>query len=364
MKQRLKEHFKALTECVGISGVEQEVVRYMVQEFEKTADEVTVDPHGNVIAMKKGRSDGKSFMIASHMDEVGFVVKNIDANGFIYFDKVGTASNKVMEGRKVWIKDRIPGIIGIKNGHLMSPEEKSKVLTPRKSYIDVGAFSKEEVEALGIGIGDQIVLQSRYQEMSNPDLITTRAVDDRIGCSILLTLFENLKSEDFEGTIYAVATVQEEIGMRGAEMVANRLKPDYALAVDTVPAGDTPDSNLVKELPVRLGQGPVSVIADGVMSAVLLTRSHIGVLRAVDRAAHETGNKVQKITLSGEGYATDSAKINSAGFGTPVSSLAIPRRYSHAPVELVHMNDVVAAYEIILQMSKNNNEINLNFLQG
>lgn len=362
MKESIRNYFRDLSGLVGVSGSEQAVVRYLKEKLEPLADELKIDNSGNVIAIKYGTSPGPKLMIAAHSDEIGFCVKNILDNGFILYDKIGSASDKVMEGRKVWIKDNIPGIIGIKPGHLQTPEESRKVKTAKECYIDAGCSTKEEVEQLGIKIGDQVAFQSSYMEMANRDLICTKAVDNRINCAILIELFNELKDVEVAGTIYGVATVQEEIGMRGAVMVGNALEPDYAIVIDTIPAGDTPDVNTIRDLPVYLGKGPACPVADGIMYGILFAIAHPKVKQMIEMQSEKAGVNIQYTTLVGDGYATDAERLNIAGKGIPLATLAVPRRYSHSPVEMFNINDAVDALKVLEKIVHANGEMDLSFI--
>lgn len=362
MKERIRKHFRELSQLNGVSGHEQPVVRYMKEHLEPLVDEIIVDTSGNVIAVKHGTQAGPKLMIAAHSDEIGFCVKNILENGFILYDKIGSATDKVMEGRKVWIKEDIPGVIGIKPGHLQTPEESRQVKTSKECYVDVGCASREEVAKLGIRIGDPIAFQSDFMEMANRDLISTKAVDDRINCAVLIELFNQLKDTEISGTVYGVVTVQEELGMRGAVMAGNRIDPDYAIVIDTIPAGDTPDVNTIRDLPVYLGRGPACPVASGVMYGILFQVAHPRVQEAIDTQADQADVNIQYTTLVGDGYATDSERLNISGTGIPLATLAVPRRYSHSPIEMFNLNDAVDVLKVLLGLVQVNGEMNLNFI--
>ena len=361
-KEAIKSLLRDLTDFVGVSGTEQQVVRYMKEQLSPYADELKVDNNGNVIAIKNGTAEGPKIMVSSHSDEVGFYVKNILANGFIMFDKVGVVSNQLLLGRKVWITvNKIPGIIGIMAGHLQSPEESKTVKPPSKCYIDVGLSSREEVEALGIKIGDPIVFQSDFMEMSNPDLIATKSVDNRINCALIIELFKHMQNEQFAGTLYGVVTVQEEVGLRGGTMVANAIEPDYAIILDTIPTGDTPDINTDAVLPVYLGKGPAIPLADGVGGALVFNYVHPKIKQMIEEEASNHDIPLQLTTLIGD-YTTDASSVGIAGKGIPVGIIATPRRYSHSPVELVNLNDAVSVFEIVTSIVKNNGNKDLSFI--
>lgn len=359
MKGRLKERLKDLTSLCGVSGDEREVVRYLRDVFMPIADSVDVDSWGNIYAMKRGCTDGPTLMVSAHSDEIGMVVKSIRDDGFICFDRVGGVNDVLLSGRKVLIKGKIPGVIGIKAGHLQKEEEKRRVRSIRECYIDVGVSSKEEAEAMGIRIGHRITFQSDFTEMYNPDLISTKSIDNRVSCAIILELFNNLKNQEFPGIIYGVVCVQEEIGLRGAAMAVRKVKPDWAIVLDTIPCGDTPDINFQSELPIKLGHGPVCPLIDGIAGGFANNVVHPKIAECIERHSQKTGVNVQYVTLSGESYTTDATNVSLAGI--PTGLLTTPRRYSHSPVELVNMNDAAGLLNILNSMVMSNGEIDFTY---
>lgn len=362
MKDRIKNRLRTLTSLCGVSGDEREVVAYLKEAFDSVADSVEVDGWGNVFAVKEGSAEGPSLMVSAHSDEIGMVVKSIHDDGFLSFDRVGGVSDILLPGRKVLIKRKIPGVTGIKAGHLQKGEEKTRVRSIRDSYIDVGASSREEVEAMGIRVGDRITFQSDFMEMHNPDLVSTKSVDNRISCAIILELFAELKRQDFAGTLYGVVCVQEEIGLRGASMATNRVKPDWAIVLDTIPCGDTPDINTRSELPVRLGHGPVCPLIDGIEGAFVANVVHPRIRECIEKHSQKTGVNIQYVTLSGEFYTTDATHVSLSGNGVPTGLLTTPRRYSHSPVELVDLNDAEALLTVLKSIVSSNGEMDLSFL--
>lgn len=363
IRERIKNSLRELTSLVGVSGYEQDVVRYILGRISGLADEVIIDPHGNVLVTKKGDRPGPRMMLTAHMDEIGFCVKNILKNGFLTFDILGGAAEGLLPGRKVWITGKkIPGVIGIKARHIQSLEERQKVMSVRECYIDVGAGSREEALGFGIRIGDPVVFQSDFMELSNPNLVSTKAVDDRINCALLVELLEELKGEEFPGTLYIVFSVREEVGMLGAQMVGTVVKPDYAIALDTIPCGDTPDIDTEARLPIYLGQGPVCPLADSLPSKELYTIIHPKIRRMIEEASSRAAVAIQYLTIAGESYTTDAARLALAAGGIPVGVLAVPRRYSHSPVELLDLRDAEASLRVVKELVRHNGAIDLGFL--
>lgn len=340
MKEALRELIKELTAIDGISGQEQKVVRALLKHVRPLADEVSVDRFGNIIAVKHGGKPGPSVLVAAHTDEIGATVKSVDQNGWIYFEKIGGTGDALLLGRQVSVAGHF-GVVGVKAGHFMTPRERTEVRPSGELYIDVGCDSAEQVAALGIKRGDPICQWPYYNEFANTDLVCSKALDDRAGCAVLVQLLHRLKGETFAGTLYAVFTVQEEVGLRGAQVAAFNLKPDYAIALDTVPAGDTPDVNFNKELPVAIGKGPLLQLMSRSFLMNPVMKKHM--LDVCDRS----GQPYQLALFTGGN--SDAAAMHLEAGGILSAAITIPRRYSHSPVEVLDLGDCIASLEIIRQ---------------
>ncbi|NLN83494.1 MAG: M42 family metallopeptidase [Firmicutes bacterium] len=347
MKEKLKDLLRELMAIPGVSGKEQKVVRVLVDKFTGLADQLEVDPFGNIIATLQGKKPGPKLMLAAHSDEIGAIVKSVEQNGFIRFEKIGGTVDALLLGRQVGINGHF-GVVGVKAGHLMSDKERNEVTKHRDLYIDMGVSSDQEIAEMGIKIGDPIYQWPYFHEFYNKDRVVGKALDDRIGCAALLVLFEQLQDREFAGTLYGVITVQEEVGLRGAQMVSFNLKPDFAVAIDTMPAGDTPDVNFIKELPIAIGQGPaIQVLSGGGARGMLLNpiMEHI-----LDQSCRKAKIDYQKTVFVGGN--TDAAAIHLAAGGIVAGALTVPRRYSHSPVEVMDLNDAVGlvrALEILVE---------------
>lgn len=341
MKESLRRTLAELTALDGVSGFEQHVVRYLRDAFSKLADRVEVDQMGNVYATREGDPQGPHLMIAAHSDEIGCIVKSIDPQGFLRFDTLGGVRPALLVGRRVKIRGHL-GVAGVKSGHLQTPEEQLGVLPTDELYIDVGADSAEEVAAMGIAVGDPVAPHSPLLSFTNSDRLCGKSIDDRIGCAIVVELFRQLAGVPLGGTLHGVICVQEEIGFRGAKVAAYRLHPDYAVAVDTFMAGDTPDVNYYKELPARIGRGPVLLLAHSGHVA------HPAVSRYLQQAAARCGVTLQPCTIVGKA-GTDSTTIHLSRRGVPTSGIGLARRYSHSPVCTMDIKDAVGATRLLVQ---------------
>lgn len=362
LKENIKSLLKDLTHINAGVGQEQPVISYIMSALKGEVDELKVDHNGNVHAIKRGHKEGLTMMVAAHTDEIGLIVKNILPNGFLLIEKLGGVPDNMLLGRKVYVgKNNLPGVIGTKPGHLQTPEEAKRVKTVSECYVDMALPSREAVESHGISVGDQVIISGEFTEMVDPDYISMKAIDDRLGCSILIELLKNLSKDDFAGTLHGVFTVQEEVGLYGAQKVGDGYTPDYAIVLDTIPAGDTPDVNTERDLPVRLGEGPALPLADAVMP-IFFSMVHPAVRRAIEKQATAQNIHLQKLTLLGGGYTTDSAKLSHAGGGIPCATLAIPRRYSHSPIELTNLNDSVDVYNILHGLIRDNENMNTSFI--
>jgi endoglucanase len=336
--------------------------------MEPYADSIHVSPLGNLSAVKKGNRPGPTVLIASHADEIGFCIKYIYEDGFLAFDKIGGVPDNVMVGRKVWISGKkILGVIGTKPSHIMTAEEAKMVRQVQELYIDVGCSNREEVEKLGIRIADRVVFADTLDEMGNPDLMVGRAVDNRIGCSVVIELLKQCAHGNFAGKLVVGATCREEIGTPAAGPLGHYIRPDYVIAIDTMPSGDTPDQKANRGIvPTALGKGPAVMLADGCSVSYMygiFTSCHPAIRKALENQSKKQKLPIQWLTLVGFMSSTDAASYAYAADGIAHTSFAIPRRYSHAPVEVLNINDAVDMLYILKGIVEEENEtINMDFL--
>ncbi|HBK86622.1 MAG TPA: cellulase [Firmicutes bacterium] len=349
MKQELKQMLAELTAITGLAGQEQQVVKHLLELLSPLADQIEVDGFGNISAVKRGNRPGPRLMITAHSDEIGAMVKSVESNGFVRFHKVGGTLDPLLLGRKVLVSGHI-GIIGVKAGHMQTPLERTRVVASDNLYIDLGVDSAEAVAALGVKVGDPIVYVAELATLGgNSDRVFGKAVDDRIGCAVLVKLLASLQGVEFAGEVHAVITVQEEVGLRGATVAAYRVNPDLAIALDTVPAGDTPDINTNKELPIHIGRGPViQVLSGGGPRGFLLNPC---VKQFMVAMAEQAQVPYQLAVFSGGN--TDASAMHLVRDGILSAALTMPRRYSHSPVEMLDLNDAVHALQLLRQICLN-----------
>jgi endoglucanase len=243
-------------------------------------------------------------------------------------------------------------------GHL-SREPEKRLPPISEMYIDVGVSSVDEVRALGIGVGATVTFATAITPTANPDRLAGHAVDNRLGLAVMLHALERVNGAP-AGDVVAAATVQEEVGLRGALVSAFKVAPDYGLAVDTIPVGDTPDVNFTKELPLALGRGPAMILAAGGAAGGAIT--HPAVKRHLLAAAMNAGVSVQQVLVLGQAN-TDATAMHTSREGVPTGTISLPRRYSHSPVEMFDLNDAAMAAVWLARFIEEMDGHDLTFLQ-
>ena len=336
--------FRRLVETPGASGFEEAVIAFVANELKKYVAEVTIDGLGNVVATIPG-SGTRSVLVCAHTDEISLLIKYIDPKGYLYFDLNGWIDERVLFSTRVDVcadTGTIPGVIGVKSRHLMSAEDLKRPVSVQDLWIDVGADSREDVERLGIHIGDPVVCHANFTQV-NENTIITKAVDNRAGCAIVIEMARRLQAKRFDYTLHLAAAVQEEVGSRGARVLAQAIEPDMALALDTLPAADpaTPPQQATAEA----GKGPVirSMDVNAYGQGTLYSRK---IRDHLVRVAEAHGIPHQRDIFR---TWTDASTIHTAGKGIPTGGIFIPRRYSHSPAELVKWSDVEHAANLLEQ---------------
>jgi len=336
---------KTLTELSGISGNEKHIAEYIYSQVSPYADKSERDTMGNLIFFKKGKNPvNNKIAVFAHMDEVGLIVTDITDDGYLKFSEVGGLDDRMLLTQRVLIGEKqIEGVIGIKAVHLQSKDERGKVIEMDDMYIDIGVSSKDQARQL-VKKGDYISFNSQYRNLSGTRF-KAKAIDDRAGCAIMSELIK----ETYDADIYFCFTVQEETGLRGAQVLSRRINPDIAIVLEATTASDTAFSP--KHLyGSSLGKGPVITDMDRGAYADKKLKAFI------EKVAHEYDIPYQKKLTSNGG--NDSRQIQTGASGCRVSSVSLPCRYIHSPVSVADMDDYNAMSNLILNVLKNIHKFN------
>lgn len=340
-EQRLKM-FKELTEAPGAPGFEGRVRELMAQYLKPLSDELVTDRLGSIVGKKVGDADGPRVLVAGHMDEVAFMVTQITEEGFLRFQTLGGWWEQVMLAQRVKVYTRsgeaIIGVIGSKPPHILPAEERKKPVKKEDMFIDIGASSKEEAESFGVRPGDVAIPVTPFTVMKNPKLLLAKAWDNRIGCAMAVEVLKRLQATPHPNVVYAGATVQEEVGLRGAAVAAQLIRPDLFFGLDAGPAGDTPG---VKDGFGRQGEGVLIRIYDRTMILLPGLRDFL-----LDVA--ESENIPYQFFVSQGG--TDAGRVHLWGEGVPSAVISIPARYIHSHASIINRDDYEAAKRLLVAL--------------
>lgn len=341
MNKETMELFRTLTELQGAPGSEHLVRDFMRKELTTYADEVIQDNLGGIFGVKKG--EGPKVMVAGHMDEVGFMVTQITDNGMLRFQPLGGWWSQVLLAQRVQIMtDQGPviGVIGSIPPHNLTPEQRAKPMDQKNMLIDVGADDREDAKKMGLKPGQQIVPITPFTPMANEKKILAKAWDNRYGCGLAIELLKELQSETLPNQLFSGATVQEEAGLRGAQVAANMIQPDIFYALDASPANDM--SGDEKEFG-QLGKGALLRIFDRTMI------THRGMREFVLDTA-ESNNIPYQYFISQGG--TDAGRVHLSNQGVPSAVIGIASRYIHTHASIIHIDDYAAAKALIVELVK------------
>lgn len=326
---RLEQRIRGLAELTGPSGHEEPVRQSIEAQVRELADEVWVDALGNLFAHRRPRGPGGvRVMVAAHMDEIGVMVTHVDENGFLRFAPVGGVSPHVLLGQRLVFPNGAVGVVG------SEPVEDIRDLKHDKLFLDIGAASAQEARDR-VQVGDMAAYARSVQTLGRR--LVGKALDDRVGCAVVLEALDRLGESPHD--IYAVFTVQEEVGTRGARPAAFRVAPEVALAVDVTASADTPKA---RPLPMALGKGAAIKVKDG---SVI---THTGLRRLLVERAKSHGIPYQMEVLDFGG--TDAGPIHTSRDGVPSAVISVPTRYLHTPAEVVDMADVEAAVQLLVHV--------------
>lgn len=341
MDSTAKEFFSALLHTPGVSGYE-ETVQAEVRAFcEGFAAEVTTDYHGNVIACGNPGADVR-VMLAGHCDQLGLLVSYIDENGFLYFQTVGGWDPQQLVGQNVTVwagQGAVPGVISRKAIHLLTPDERKKVVEVEDLWVDIGASSREDAESV-VRVGDSITPVLGYTELRN-GLVAGTAMDNRTGVWIVFEALRRAVERGLDCSLYAVSTVQEEIGKRGAITSAFGIDPHVGVAVDVTHATDCPTIDKRRSGEINIGKGPVLVRGPNVNPKVGAR---------LEEVANEHEIPFQLMAL-GRAAANDANAMQITRQGVATGLVQIPNRYMHSTVETVAWDDLDNAAELLAQFA-------------
>ncbi len=328
---------KELSEIAGAPGFEKRVRDLVIDLVKPLVDEVKTDNLGNVIAVKKGKRnpDGKKVMVAAHMDEIGFIVTHIDEQGFLRFHTLGGFDPKTLTAQRVIVhgKKDLVGVMGSKPIHVMSQEERNKLPKTTDFFIDLG-MPKEEVEKF-VSIGDPITRDRELIEMG--DCVNCKSIDNRVAVFILIEALKQLENPAYD--VYATFTVQEEVGIRGANVAAHGINPDFGIAIDTTIAFDVPGAQPHEKV-TELGNGTAIKIMDA------MTICDYRMVEFMKHTADKEAITWQPEILTAGG--TDTAGVQRMGkHGAIAGAISIPTRHLHQVIEMAHKKDIADSIALL-----------------
>jgi putative aminopeptidase FrvX len=346
LDEKALDVMKRMMEAFGPSGFEREVNALCKEYMVPYSDEVLLDKLGTVTFVSKGSREGPRVLMAGHTDEVGFIVSSISKEGFLTFNPLGGWWDQVLLGQRVLVrgcKGDIPGIIGAKPPHILPAEERNKVVEKKNMFIDIGATSDEEVEESGIRIGDPVVPWSPFSVIQSGKVAMGKAFDDRIGTFILMEAIRRIKEQKIEhpNTVYGAATVQEEVGLRGAQTTAHVVDPDVAIVLEVDIAGDVPGIK-PHEAQTKMGKGPGLITYDRSMIPNQPLKEF------VINVAKQAQIPLQLSQVSGGG--TDAGRIHVNKAGCPSVVITVPTRHIHSHVGLLSLKDVENAIRLVIEV--------------
>ncbi|WP_299045788.1 M42 family metallopeptidase [uncultured Tateyamaria sp.] len=341
----MRDLLERLLAVPGLSGHEDRIRRVIAAELEDIGCTHETDRLGNLWTTFRG--DGPSVMLFTHMDQLGFVVRKIDADGFLRLSRLGGVPERALASQEVEVSTRhgdLPGIIANKSHHATTPDEKYTVIPVGDLYVDCGFESAAEAEAAGIRIGSPVVYAPGSRALGE-NRITAPALDDRAGCAVLIEVARALTERAGGPTVHLAFTTQEEFNLRGALPLAERLKPDMAIQIDLMLATDTPDMGDAGEM--RLGGGPgislYSFHGRGTLNGVI---PHPAMVRLFEEAADAAGIPLQRSAQTG--VLTDLSYVQLVGGGVAAIDVGFPLRYSHASREIVDFRDLDALRDLLV----------------
>ncbi|NLI62902.1 MAG: M42 family metallopeptidase [Methanosarcinaceae archaeon] len=347
-KDSVEFYLAKYSNAYGVSGNETEISQMLKDDLKDYVDSIETDSMGNFIAVKEGDQNGPKIMLAAHMDEIGLMVKHIDDNGFLKFVKIGGWFDQTLLNQRVIVHTQngtIYGVIGSKPPHVMTPEDSKSPIKHKDMFIDVGAKDKEDAEKLGIRPGTYISIDRDFKKLAN-DRVTSKSFDNRAGVVIMLEAIKRLSGKKLKSTVYAVGTVQEEVGLKGAKTSTYLCDPDVAIAIDTTIPGDHPGITK-NDSALEIGKGPVITVVDASGRGLIASPQ---VLKWLEETAKKSKIPIQLGV--GEGGTTDATSIHLTKTGVPTGTISIATRYIHSPVEVLDLKDMEESINLLVAAIK------------
>lgn len=348
-RQRILEDLRALMQIPGLCGYETRVRLHLKAQLAVLGLETRTDQLGNLIATIKGNDGAPSVMLFTHMDQLGFVVRRIEADGMVRVERVGGVPERALASQAVLFqigegRDRL-GVIANKSHHATAPDEKYRVVPYQELYIDTGLGSRDAVLGADIDIGTPVVYKPQILELTE-NRIAGPAVDDRAGCAVLLEVLRHLMQRPDCPTVYIVFSVQEEFNLRGAVTAAQSIRPDIAIQLDLVLANDTPDMQARSD--VALGGGPAmslfSFHGRGTLNGAI---PHPALVDHFERTATDAGIPLQKSAHIGA--LTETSYVQLIGEGVAVIDMGFPCRYTHSSLEMCDLGDLTLLARLLVE---------------
>ena len=337
MDPSAKELFHRILETPSPSGYEEPVQRVVREYAAGFADEVTTDVHGNVIVCCNPGAP-KRIMFAGHADQIGLIVSYINDEGFVYSNTIGGWDPQQLIGQRMTIHTKggpVPAVIARKAIHLLDEEERKKVVKTKELWLDIGAKDKDEAAEV-VQVGDPVTLELGVREMRN-NLVNSPGMDDKTGLWVCIEAARRAQKKSLAASVYAVATVQEEIGLRGAKTSAHGIDPHVGIAVDVTHATDCPTIDKTQEGDVKIGGGPV-VYRGPNMNPVVVER--------LQAAASDADVAIQ-MAACGRGSPTDANVLQLTRSGVAAGLVSVPNRYMHSAVEMISYDDIDHTAELL-----------------
>ena len=344
MEKRELKLMAKMMDAFGPSGFEREINRIVKREVEPFVDDIINDKLGSVAFKLKG--DGPKVLLAGHTDEVGFIISSITKEGFLTFNQLGGWWDQVLLAQKVIIRGKkgdVIGVIASKPPHILSQEERKKVVVKKDMFIDIGVSSKEEAEEAGIRVGDPVVPWSPFQTIHDGKVAMGKAFDDRIGAFVIMEAMRRIKEQDIAhpNTIIGAATVQEEVGLRGAQTIAQTVNPDVAIVLEVDIAADVPGIK-PHEAATKMGGGPGMITYDRSMIPNQELKEFV-----LDTAS-KAQIPIQLSQMAGGG--TDAGRIHVNRSGCPSVVLTVPTRHIHSHIGLLSLKDTENMIRLVVEL--------------